>query len=76
MLVMGLGDMRVKLALTPESVEDLSWWVCSLAHLGGKSILEQSLALFHLLRLLTFGLGEGTVCGGHCGWNMDGKGYQ
>ena len=37
--------MRVKLALTPESVEDLSWWVCSLAHLGCKSILEQSLAL-------------------------------
>ena len=37
--------MRVKLALAPESREDLSWWVCSLAHLGGKSMLEQLPAL-------------------------------
>ena len=42
---MGQGDMRVKLVLSPESKEDLSWWVCSLAHLGGKSMLEQSPAL-------------------------------
>jgi hypothetical protein len=41
-LFMGQGDMRVKLALSPESREYLSWWVCSLSYLGGKSMLEQS----------------------------------
>jgi hypothetical protein len=60
---MELGDMRVKLALSPESREYLSWWVCSLSYLGGKSMLEQSPVLVICSNDSLSGWGGGAVCG-------------
>ncbi len=54
--------MRVKLVLSSESREDLSWWVRSSAHLGGKSMLEQSPALVICSDASLSGWG--AVCGG------------
>lgn len=59
-LVMGQIDMRVKLVLSPESREDLSWWVLQFGSFGWQIDVGTIAGAGHLL----WRLGLGAVCGG------------